>query len=73
MKAGTQWAVGPERRFRHLAAMAADCPVCKKPMPQRGRTFQCEPWREIIIFFEVDPSAHRSWARDSGAAGALEL
>jgi tRNA(Ile2) C34 agmatinyltransferase TiaS len=29
------------------------CPVCKESMKEHGRTFQCEPCRQIIIFFHV--------------------
>ena len=29
------------------------CPVCEKPMKEHGRAFQCEPSRQIIIFFAV--------------------
>ena len=49
MKAGTQWAVGPERRFRHLAAMAADCPVCKKPLllKETGESLKCTQCRRV--------------------------
>jgi tRNA(Ile2) C34 agmatinyltransferase TiaS len=37
--------------------MTPPCPVCKKSMKECGRTFQCEPCREIIIFFEVSDAS----------------
>jgi hypothetical protein len=33
------------------------CPACREPMEERGRAFQCEPCREIIIFFAVSDAS----------------
>jgi hypothetical protein len=33
--------------------MTPYCPACDKPMTEHGRTFLCEPCRQIIIFFDV--------------------
>jgi hypothetical protein len=33
------------------------CPVCEEPMKEHGRAFQCEPCRQIIIFFAVSDAS----------------
>jgi hypothetical protein len=33
------------------------CPACREPMKEQGRAFQCEPCREIIIFFAVSDAS----------------
>jgi tRNA(Ile2) C34 agmatinyltransferase TiaS len=38
---------------RSYDTMTPVCPVCKKSMEEQGRVFQCEPCRQIIIFFTV--------------------
>jgi hypothetical protein len=44
---------------RSHCAMRPLCPACEQPMKEYDRAFQCEPCREIIIFFAVsDASPH---------------
>ena len=43
----------PPQRGLHGAVMTPLCPVCKEPMKERGRAFQCEPCRQILIFFRM--------------------
>jgi tRNA(Ile2) C34 agmatinyltransferase TiaS len=50
------------RRNKRLAAeslslMTTLCPVCAKPMKQNGCAFQCEPCRQIVIFFRVSDTS----------------
>ena len=33
------------------------CPACEQPMKECDRAFQCEPCREIIIFFTVSDAS----------------
>jgi hypothetical protein len=33
------------------------CPICVEPMKKQGRTFECEPCRQIIIFFMVSDAS----------------
>jgi hypothetical protein len=33
------------------------CPLCKESMKKQGRTFQCDPCRQIIIFFTVSDAS----------------
>jgi hypothetical protein len=33
------------------------CPVCEQPMEEHGRTFQCEPCRQIVIFLTVSDAS----------------
>jgi tRNA(Ile2) C34 agmatinyltransferase TiaS len=54
--------VSTARRNKRLAAeslspMTTLCPVCAKPMKQNGRAFQCEPCRQIVIFFRVSDTS----------------
>jgi hypothetical protein len=50
-----------------VSAMTPRCPVCNKLMNEGGRTFECKPCRQILIFFLVTdgsglwPSAVLSW------------
>jgi hypothetical protein len=45
-------------RFRRSnGAMTPPCPACDEPMKQYGRAFQCEPCREIIVFFDVSDAS----------------
>ena len=32
-------------------------PICVEPMTKQGRTFECEPCRQIIIFFKVSDAS----------------
>jgi hypothetical protein len=43
--------------LRSRGAMTPPCPVCEEPMKERGRTFQCEPCRQIVIFFTVSDAS----------------
>jgi tRNA(Ile2) C34 agmatinyltransferase TiaS len=36
-----------------MKPIAPLCPACCEPMKEHGRVFQCEPCRQIIIFFAV--------------------
>jgi len=36
-----------------LIPMTPFCPVCKEPMKEHGRSFQCEPCRQFMVFFDV--------------------
>jgi hypothetical protein len=47
--------VGCFRRCR--GAMTPPCPACDGPTKDHGRTFHCEPCREIIIFFAVSDAS----------------
>ena len=33
--------------------MTPTCPACDGPMQKQGRTFLCQPCRQIMIFFKV--------------------
>jgi hypothetical protein len=43
----------PSRFRRSHCAMGPLCPACEQPMKEYDRAFQCEPCRQIIIFFAV--------------------
>lgn len=42
---------------RSLCRMTPLCLVCKEPMKEQGRTFQCGPCRQIIVFFKVSDAS----------------
>jgi hypothetical protein len=51
-------ALEPAGRLRRSNyQMPPMCPVCIKPMKEYDRAFQCDPCRQIIIFFEVSDAS----------------
>jgi hypothetical protein len=54
--------------------MTTLCPICAKSMKQNGRAFQCEPCRQIVIFFRLaDTSPYLESKRQSDHREAVTL
>jgi hypothetical protein len=47
------------------------CPACCEPMKEQGRAFQCEPCREIIIFFAVSDASPYFAAGKGASEGGM--
>jgi hypothetical protein len=47
----------PQLAAQPMSPMAPLCPACRAPMKEQRRAFQCEPCRQIVIFFAVSDAS----------------
>jgi hypothetical protein len=47
----------PQLAAQPMSPMAPLCPACCAPMNKQRRAFECEPCRQIIIFFAVSDAS----------------